>query len=742
MPPKKKAVATRSTTQTRFSAASPIPVSGSTTSSSSFLDDWAPPDVELGISLSQVLQRSARRHKGPIERPPPLPKKAKRQPAVTAATPDTLDTSNPHAPKLQDEIVIKYANDETKDIAAMFTDDRNAGGDAKSHGVESADDSDSVKIEYERGAPATIGTLRESTPHTMEFIDEECARNYQRIVENTKEKQRLGRAAKRMSRRLSNTRIQRRLVSDTEDALSTDELPENPLEPIKSQPALQPSAFQAKKRPRVALQISDSEEATDDSDALDKRAIIQQRLRRKQTPTAMNSRFERARINAQYVSYDTDSENDIGGAAHDSIESADSFADILVDIPRTDTESDSKARGSKKNAVLVINDSSDDDFVSDPEEPAQNALSSSARDAQNSDNRMGQYLLAFEPRRREQMLHKLELKSGKGRSPKALTKRAKLFDSDLDDDIVDFIVDDEDANEAERSSVGINHSADSPGAFSHRNAGDDYDDNRNFEASSTFGHSNPRRVMSLMPEQFNQLDLHTSFKAYVQYLVYWICNGRRKPAMSEKNAHYFFQAYITVVRVVDSVEQSLVASSVWVDGFRNNLYGYPGYNATRITGTPGCDACHFHQNRMATFCVALTGTPYNRGILAPPQPGDTSVLSVDNSSSEEESSRSSNDSLPNTVSYNVGRVCKLRSELCHELHHFLYRLSYGVEVSLRTLSYNRPDASRSNNADLDEIWNGIAPDDLVEMLESQGRMDVLYADFKSMVSRSKSGFVS
>ncbi|KAJ1804117.1 hypothetical protein LPJ75_005674 [Coemansia sp. RSA 2598] len=408
-------------------------------------------------------------------------------------------------------------------------------------------------------------------------------------------------------------------------------------------------------------------------------------------------------------------------------------------MPETDSGSDT----GKNKAVFVIEDSSDDnDFISDPEEPATKNVRSMNRPATKAgksdpNGKMSQFLSAFEDSRSKQMLGKLNGKPDAAGSLKTPRKSVRGYSQEIDDDLADFIVDDDDDSDEvlvedhNESALG----SDSDGA-------DQGADKRAHAFSPTFSRDKPQGALAMMPEEFSQCDLPTSFKTYVQYLVYWICNYRRRPLMNKKNAKYFFLAYVTVSRVIRSLEQSLVASSAWTEKFSNDLYSFPEYSSTKIPGCPGCDACHFHDKRTATFCIRLSGNPYKQDILAPPNPDGMGAESLADKSTFSDDSSDDVVSYPSDahVDYNVGAVCKRRSETCHELHHYFFHLSNAVERDLGLLDYSSQSRASDLETDDGEIWDGFDPDDLVEMLEKQGRIDRLFADFKSLLSRSKIGF--
>ncbi|KAJ2840640.1 hypothetical protein FBU31_000250, partial [Coemansia sp. 'formosensis'] len=567
-------------------------------------DEWAPPDDELGLTLSQVLHRPSRK------RPSPNEVKPKRTPAKAASGTKLSNTDSkalqPPQQTTSRELTNSVVNesvalsdsesDTMKEraavdaqhiaaISAMFDDSDNddnvlansdvATGTAKEHSRDSQ-----LLINSQTGTDddeSNIHTKPASTDQTpapqMDFMDEESARNYQMILENTKreraERRRTFRASGSLNNNdtLSTTATTQRTNSALtptrlppfakELSTSADELPDDPLaDSSRSARHTTPS----KRKRHAPLRIRDSE-ASDDNEVLDERKILDQRLRTKpKLSSATPSRFELARLNMERETYASDSDKD---DVH-SIDGYDSGngAGAVVDTLDTDSEPERLVR----NAVMVIRDSSDDDddFISDPEDhsPLHPRVASRSKE---SKQQLSSFISQFEPGRRKQMQQRLNRKSNHSdshhqrlsTSPKAASKLVKGYSQDLDDDIADFIVDDDDADAAAAASE--EPTGRTAGART-------YDSD--VSARPRFSREGPRGVMSLMPDEFSLFDLPTSFKAYVQYLVYWIWNGHKKPILTETNARYFFQSYIAVARVIDSVEQSVVASSAWVEPFR------------------------------------------------------------------------------------------------------------------------------------------------------------------------------
>ncbi|KAJ1729581.1 hypothetical protein LPJ61_003453 [Coemansia biformis] len=595
-------------------------------------------------------------------------------------------------------------------------------------------------------------------PTAMEFMDEESAANYRRILD----KRRVSRqgAAERKSRGRPRGRLP---TPSAGSQTSTDDLPDDPLNIVAASAArsgVAPPPRSSLSHARRRLQISESESNDDvdgEPDVLDRRVVIPQRLRTRPAVSAARSRIEEARRSMHWPAYHSSSDfvstpelEDTSGdsAAGDSTRRA----QIQVDMPDTDSETE----GGGPHTVLTIHDSSDDDndFISDtddmPSRPDKKVKPAPQGAA------MEKFLSMFEPQRQAQTKgrHHMRIGGAGGRGlatddapgrPQT-TKDSGGHSQDLDDDLADFIIDDDDDDDG---NTFANGSAEHAGAWSvdvdvdGEGSSDGANTDSGRRAGPTLVRDRLHKTMALMPEEFSQLDLPTSFRTYVQYLVHWITNGRNKPELSHEDARYFYLAYITVARVVDSIEQSLVASSAWVDGFRSDLHRFPEFAAQGILGIPGCEACHFRQNRTATFCVTLFGTPYSRQELAPPRSGVSSGTNEDSSEAGSDADgedgdivlEGGNGTADVPASYNVGRICKMRSEQCHELHHYFYHLACRVDVALQTVMPGGELDKPSGVADPE-------PDDLVSMLEEQGITDQLFSDFKSLLSRAKSGFTT
>ncbi|KAJ2355034.1 hypothetical protein GGF43_002925 [Coemansia sp. RSA 2618] len=743
------------------------------------VDEWAPADYEEGLSLSQALRGSRLTPKRNRFQSPPPAKRADKNASKRLKTKVYVDIVQPsHRSRPGESASIEQHSPEREElteqqkaIADMFADsepetgaDTLAGREPATGAAAGSDDQDVVVESWVDGSnsPAAMAHNAEPTGG-MDFMDKESAENFRRLLELNQRTKR--RAFEKESRRTTRRPLRRQSsdayqppsgarlpmpanerspaveqITQASSLNSADDLPDDPLD------FAGPSSSTRAKRQRGALlrraerrhRISDSESNSGDaSDMLDSGAIIEQRLRTRRAVSTMRSRFEQARRNVHRRVYESDSDTE-SGSEDRGVEVIDSYgepeepAGAPIDMPETDSEPECR----RKSAVLVIHDSSDDvdDFISDPDDPP--SLPPISRLAPRAaDDKMNKFLSAFEPRRQKHMKRRRLLRASGGagkygglaESPKVV----RGYSEELDEDLADFIVDDDVDDEI------IAHTQGSPSVV--RNSAPRSDSDKSVGPS--FGMDRPHGALALLPEEFSQLDLQTSFKTYVQYLVYWICSDRQKPRLSDDVARYFYLGYITVARVVDSVEQSVVASSVWLDDFRADLYRFPDYSIACIDAVPGCQACHFRTNRTATFRVTLSGTPYGRKTLAPPQGG---AGGVETSGSETSGGCSDAGSVVSVDSdghslaapaYNVGRTCKLRSEICHRLHHYFYRLANEVEAALELLVAGDQPAGADGAGDTE-------PGDLVAKLEAQGTTGMLYDEFKELVDSAKAQFTS
>ncbi|KAJ2455216.1 hypothetical protein EV183_000951 [Coemansia sp. RSA 2336] len=563
----------------------------------------------------------------------------------------------------------------------------------------------------------------------MDFMDQESADNYRRLLERNR-KAKL-RAAERKQAREQRQSMQKQNDSGEPranrlNALDSElSLPDDPLDAVKLEGeniSQQPNRHNTA---RLRHQISDT---SDDeiSDTLSRKIVINQRLRARPSKSAARSRLEEAYNSLNQPIYDSESSSEdieIAGSPNHNGQRAEP-----VDMPETDSEPERK----RASTVLLIRDSSDDDsdFVSEPDDLPKLPPRRHPPIGTASNRKQLKLSSAFASARKNRTKQRYFEPIEGNESPQDLIKsktHVEGYSEELDDDLADFIVDDDASSE-------IIARATHPSKARESQTESDSDQ----LPPPTFGKEQPHGVLSLMPEEFSQLDLPTSFKTYVQYLVYWICNDRRRLRLSHDIARYFYLGYITVARAIDSIEQSVVASSAWVDSFRIDLYQYPEYSVSKIAAVPGCQACHFRSNRTATFEVFLSGKPYDRKMLAPPQTGADENGSSDDSESTDSDAVSvvSVDSADSsTPSYNVGKTCKLRSEICHQLHHYFYHLVNAVNTAIQPALADMRQGDTAESEDID-------PDNLVSLLESQGVTDKLYDDFQEMMASAKSEFTS
>ncbi|KAJ2080378.1 hypothetical protein H4R24_003119 [Coemansia sp. RSA 988] len=746
-------------------------------------DEWLPPEDEIGLKAIQTLRRSGSnvRAKG-ISAPKHthnlhthfkdrlLRKKPKTdlvvdvvsrqvdKPTTTIKEDKDKDNAAEASPKAGGRSILSK---QQQDITSMFTDTENEGDEDDEKQIPSEDvegaaefGSQEVVIQSCTDGAAAHGA-EDQAPHPLEqmdFMDEESAANYRRLLEKSKQTYQKPAAqsirgqeqpvqdgngyskpvssSSRLPAALRTQQFSKQKGLGKDSATLDDGFPDDPLEDV-STTMYDTHSPRSRKRSLHRLHrrpcITDSETTSEDTESLDQGTVIDERLRRRPAVSAARNRVEQARRSINQPSYESDSDFDTipKGAERKRIEA--SREDIvneksLLDMPETDSEPERK----QSNTVLVIHGSSgeDSDFVSDPDDPPESHGASSKLAPR--EEALDTFWSAFGMQRRSRKTHRDQHPKPLEVSEEASPKILRGYSQEIDDDLADFIVDDE-YDESEPAEH-IDRSSDSADA-----ANTELDDSH--PVRPTPRSDRLHDVMALMPEEFSQLDLPTSFKVYTQYLVHWICNGRHKPVFNDENARYFYLAYIAVARVIDSLEQSVVASSAWVENFCNALYRNPDYASEHIASVPGCEACHFRKNRTATFCVEFFGTPYSRSMLAPLQPEETPVFDENQEGSSKASEVSSvvsvdsdNSSQTQNISFNVGRTCKKRSAACHELHHYCYHLSLKIDIALKPLL-----ASMEGSVDID-------PDDLVSMLDEQGTIDKLFADFKSMLSRTKSEF--
>ncbi|KAJ1814168.1 hypothetical protein LPJ75_002882, partial [Coemansia sp. RSA 2598] len=264
---------------------------------SSPVDEWQFSDDQIGANLSQVLGRPEARRLHMTYRP---------NASFSSAAHETSNDPFTHRHDAEKEPLRESGanhaldwhsvdNDDSiqREIAAMFTDSEDhvgiknrstidLDGDANS-GNEAAENKDILSIDSGGDAGPGANSPNDGSVLTgdegpfsargMDFMDEESARNFQRILaEQRKTRRKTWLAGKQKLPIKPNPR--RSLPHISSPTQFSDELPSDPFSITAG-----PSRLGKRKRD-AAYKISDSE-VTDDGEILDSRAIIGHRLRDK-----------------------------------------------------------------------------------------------------------------------------------------------------------------------------------------------------------------------------------------------------------------------------------------------------------------------------------------------------------------------------------------------------------------------------------------------------------------------------
>ena len=210
-----------------------------------------------------------------------------------------------------------------------------------------------------------------------------------------------------------------------------------------------------------------------------------------------------------------------------------------------------------------------------------------------------------------------------------------------------------------------------------------------------------------MPVEFSGISkqpISHAFNTLVQMLASEALEpGFIKTTLKSKD-DYFLIPMDKLDSMVESKKFALGLSSIWDPQFKADLEKYPHLNASHLPpfDRTVCTACN-RSGRIATILMTLSGHPYDRQTLA---------------LSKKERNHS--------VSYELGRHCKRRSQIYHTLHHYKWTLYEDISAQVDILLKNRA------------MSNATAAEILEHLLGDTSYLNSLFHQFKTMLDNVES----
>ncbi|OCH94983.1 hypothetical protein OBBRIDRAFT_884303 [Obba rivulosa] len=237
-----------------------------------------------------------------------------------------------------------------------------------------------------------------------------------------------------------------------------------------------------------------------------------------------------------------------------------------------------------------------------------------------------------------------------------------------------------------------------------------------------------------LPAEFSMnthQDLMHHFKIICQLFLHLAVQkaGDREAAMAELLQKEYFSVPLQVTRrKLDGLRDSLVASSVWRQDFKNSLARYPEFELTHLDYTvPGCDACHLG-SRLSTLEGRLSGDPYDR----------TTFESLEGSEDSEAHGDDVN-GAPKRV-FSLGRFCGMRTKVFHKFMHWEYHL---FEALSREVEDLHARVESRGFVRVSHAKGKRPPDDLsdadgiMEWLDDRGIIDLEWRNIKQMMDSAR-----
>ncbi|WVR03541.1 hypothetical protein IAU60_000533 [Kwoniella sp. DSM 27419] len=202
-----------------------------------------------------------------------------------------------------------------------------------------------------------------------------------------------------------------------------------------------------------------------------------------------------------------------------------------------------------------------------------------------------------------------------------------------------------------------------------------------------------------LPTMFSMDSAQTpefKFKVVFHYLVVLVMRGKKALPLSAKDSKYFRPQLHYWRDRMRGFRDFRVRSQIWRSNLVKAMEKYPIFDVEELAFTEtGCDACHI-RGRISRYRVTLDGLPYDKQTHEPLDSGSESESSTDSGDDEAVSRR-----LPRSLI--MGRFCKARAEVFHQLTHWedeLYHRIQGYYRDLLRAKYKRieSDSERSTSS--------------------------------------------
>ncbi|WVQ62601.1 uncharacterized protein L199_000747 [Kwoniella botswanensis] len=223
-------------------------------------------------------------------------------------------------------------------------------------------------------------------------------------------------------------------------------------------------------------------------------------------------------------------------------------------------------------------------------------------------------------------------------------------------------------------------------------------------------------VQVQLPHEFSVDSAQTpefKFKVVFHYLVMLVMRGKKAFPLSSESSDYFVPQLAHFRDRMTGYRQLRVRSQIWRSNFVKALERYPIFDVEELLyAEPGCDACHMG-GRMSRFRVTLDGEPYNKETHQPLDSSSESESEESENSDVSEATKRNRKKSPNSLL--MGRFCKQRAEVFHQMTHWedeLYHRIRGYYRDLLRAKYkpvtsdseaSTPESEQSSDEDQAEV---------------------------------------
>jgi hypothetical protein len=240
---------------------------------------------------------------------------------------------------------------------------------------------------------------------------------------------------------------------------------------------------------------------------------------------------------------------------------------------------------------------------------------------------------------------------------------------------------------------------------------------------------------------------HRPLKDHFRDALEWLVQKRLNPGFNQNDPVYI-QAFRKLEDEVTGLANSKFASSAWKPDFQRALRARPFLNSYELPKgssfllPQSCEACG-RRGHPATWRLVFLGAPYHRNTLDVIEQDDDEDGDDDDEDDDEDDpeddldiDENGNPIPPETKEWYVGAVCRSNADTAHTLMHWKHALKEWVQEALKAEGLLRPDKVVERDGMTPKEKRQLV-DSVMEGWDNAGTVKQLWKEFKHTVDMAQ-----